>query len=327
MRKMIILISIIFLFTGTLQASEKTLLFRFKGTGVDEELIDAVDQIFGSVLSQQGKYSTASAVNVVGNVECYSLSCAVAYADEAGFMKAITGSLTRLGGKFIVNIQLIDVERDKMILGVDAVSETEEDLDIVLKRLAKSITAGKEMDETAEVGLVTESEAKLERRKCSYTSNGLRVGFMWPSADSFGKTSRLTALDFVFQHDTKDYFLSGRSGLKWGNNSAFNFTFLETKIGRYLSRGDFSPFISGGIGIQYNRAEIEIKGPSGTDFDSASGTGLSFCGGIGLAAFRTYDFQFQLDVDYFIVFAKIESDGNSGKEYPQGIIFTFCIKH
>jgi hypothetical protein len=324
---MIMLISIIFLFAGTLQASEKTLLFRFKGTGVDEELIDAVDQIFGSVLSQQGKYNTVSAVNVVGNVECYSLSCAVAYADEAGFTKAITGNLTRLGGKFIVNIQLIDVERDKIILGVDAVSETEEDLDVVLKRLAKSITAGKEMDETAEVGLVTESEAKQDRRKSSFTSNGLRAGFMWPSADSFGKTSRLTAIDFVFQHDMKDYFLSGRSGLKWGNHSAFNFTFLETKIGRYLSRSDFSPFISGGIGIQYNRSEIEIKGPTSTDFDSASGTGLSLCGGVGLAAFRTYDFQFRLDVDYFIVFTKVESDGNSGKEYPQGIIFTFCIKH
>jgi hypothetical protein len=326
MRKTILLISILFLFAGTLQASEKALLFRFKGTGVDEELIDAVNQIFGSDLSQQGKYTTISAVSVVGNVECYSLPCAVDYAGEAGFPKAITGNITRLGGKLILNVQLIDVETEKIVLGVDAVSETEEDLDVVLKRLAKSITSGKSMDNTTEVGLVTESEARPERKRSSFTSKGLRAGFMWPSVDSFGKDSeRLTVIDFVVQHDMRDYFLSGRSGLKWGNNSAFNLTILETKIGRYLSRGDFSPFISGGMGIQYNRGRIEIENRPGTH--SASGTGLSLCGGVGLAAFRTYDFQFQIDVDYFIVFTKLESDGYSGEEYPQGIIFTFCIKH
>jgi len=123
----------------------------------------------------------------------------------------------------------------------------------------------------------------------------------------------------------RDYFLSGRSGLKWGDNKAFNLTILETKIGRYLSRGDFSPFISGGIGIQYSKAKIEVENQPG--IYSASSTGLSVCGGVGLAAFRTYDFQFQIDVDYFIFFAKMEKDGNPGKEYPQGIIFTFCIKY
>ncbi|MCD6378987.1 hypothetical protein J7M07_00900 [bacterium] len=326
MRKTILLISILFLFSGMLQASEKALLFRFKGTGVDEELIDAVNQIFGSDLSQQGKYTTISAVSVVGNVECNSLPCAVDYAEESGFPKAIIGNLTRLGRKLILNVQLIDVETEEIMLGVDAVSETEEDLDIVLKRLAKSITSGKGMDKTTEVGLVTESEARPERKRSSFTSKGLRAGFMWPSAYSFGKeTERLTVIDFVVQHDMRDYFLSGRSGLKWGDNSAFNLTILETKIGRYLSRGDFSPFISGGMGIQYNRARIEIENKPGTY--RASGTGLSLSGGVGLAAFRTYDFQFQIDVDYFIVLTKLESDGASGGEYPQGIIFTFCIKH
>ena len=102
MQKTVLLILTLFLFTGTLKASEKVLLFRFKGTGVDEELIDAVDQIFGSALSQQGKYTSVSAVNVVGNVECYSLSCVVDYAGEAGFPKAVVGSLTKLGRKLIL---------------------------------------------------------------------------------------------------------------------------------------------------------------------------------------------------------------------------------
>ncbi|HMA76911.1 MAG TPA: hypothetical protein VKO43_06360 [Candidatus Krumholzibacteriaceae bacterium] len=326
MKKTIILFSIIFIFTGTLRASEETLLFRFKGTGVDEELIDAAEQIFGSALTREGKYPVSSAVNVVGNVQCYDLSCAVDYAEEAGFPKAVTGSLTRLGGKYIVDVQLVDVKSREVDISVDAVSETEEDLDVVLKRLAKSISSGREMDETAELGLVTESESRPDRRRTSFTSKGLRAGFMWPSVHSFGKTDRMTAVDFVVQHDMKDYFLSGRGGIKWGDNISLNLTILETKIGRYLSRGDFSPFISGGIGIQYNRAKIEKK--DGTFYeDTGSGTGLSLCGGVGLAAFRTYDFQFQLDIDYFIVFSKVENGSASGEEYPQGIIFTFCIKH
>ncbi|MCK4235531.1 MAG: hypothetical protein KAX38_00330 [Candidatus Krumholzibacteria bacterium] len=50
MRRMLVILIVIVLASGALSASEKALLFRFKGIGVDEELIDAVTLIFQGAL-------------------------------------------------------------------------------------------------------------------------------------------------------------------------------------------------------------------------------------------------------------------------------------
>jgi hypothetical protein len=138
----------------------------------------------------------------------------------------------------------------------------------------------------------------------------------------------MIALDFAYQYDTPDFFLSGRTGIRWGGDinedggEAFDFAILEAKIGKYLSRSDFAPFISAGIGIHWASAEerLPVQGGGFADFED-SGTGLMATGGIGFTAFRTYNFQFQIDVDFFMIFEKLTVG-----EYPQGVLFTFCIK-
>lgn len=327
MRKLFFTILIILVAVGSVRGAERVLLFRFKGTGLDEELIEACEDIFTYALSKHGAYKAVRAEDEIGDGDCYSATCAVYLSREAGFAKAVTGNIVRLGNKLVVNVQLIDAENDEIELGVEGTSVTEDDLDVVLNRLAKSISEGKGIDDTAEVGMITQQESSDELRRSGFVTKGLRVGFAWPQDDSFGKTDRLTAIDFVVQHDTRDYFISGKTSVKWGRYSAFNFTFLETKVGRYLNRGDFSPFISAGVGLQYNRAEVIVpQGQPAPSDDHVSGTGLSVCGGIGVAVFRTYDFQLQLDLDYFLVFEKLEIEKGVEK-YPQGVIFTFCLKY
>ena len=326
-RKIAVFLILFIIVSVPLSASERVLVFRFKGTGVDEDLLDAVAALFDQALDGEGRYQTVPVFEVIGDVECYDADCAAVRAGQAGYGKAVIGSLTRLGSKIIVGVKLIDTMKRDVIQAAEGAALSEEDLDIVLKRLAIALTKGKKIDATAEVGLITESEYADVRQRDSYSTGGLRAGFMWPVAGSYGGVDRMTAIDLVFQHDTKDYFLAGKSGLNWGGDfnkdgsSAFGLTLFEAKIGRYLNRNDFSPFVSVGLGISWTR--IREDGPEGEKTDR--GSGLSFSIGTGFAAFRTYDFQFQLGLDYIIILEKLGT-GYSDAENPQGIFFTFCIR-
>ncbi|MBD3180241.1 MAG: hypothetical protein GF417_12060 [Candidatus Latescibacteria bacterium] len=321
----LIILLIMFLTAGSSSASENVLLFRFRSTGVDEQLLDAVDQVFGDALTASGVYSPVRAYEVVGNVQCYTPLCASGFAEDAGYRKALIGSLTRFGNKIIVNISLVEAGSSEVLHTAEGSSKTVEDLDIVLKRMARSISSGKTVEDTAEVGMITERDMEAGRRRSSFTTKGLRAGFLLPVGDSYGIAERLTSVDFVVQHDMLDYFLSGKTGVKW-SSGAWGFTWLHTRIGRYFSRGDFSPFISAGLGLESLKIEYEELENGRRSEYSDSKTGFILSAGGGIALFRTYDFQFQLDLDYYIVLEKMEILGEE-KEFPQGVMLTFCLKH
>ncbi len=326
MKKIILIIVVIMLGApaGAVSA-EKVLLFRFKSSGVDEQLLDAVDQVFGDALSDYGVYIPVRAYEMIGNVQCHTPVCAAGYAQDAGYERALIGSLTRFGDKIIANVSLVDAGNSEVVQRAEGSSETVEDLDIVAKRLAKSISTGRSVSESAEVGMITEKETSPDRRRSSFTTKGIRAGFLWALDNSFGKPDRMPAIDFVVQHDMHDYFLSGKFGIKWGSGS-WAFTWLHTKVGRYFGRGDFSPFISAGLGLESVNTEYEIEDAGFTRQESEKRTGFTVSAGTGFALFRTYDFQFQLDVDYYMILEKMGPVGGEEK-FPKGILLTFCIKY
>ncbi|MBU8923206.1 MAG: hypothetical protein KOO63_15410 [Bacteroidales bacterium] len=331
MKRTLLAIIIVSLMAMDLAAADRVVTFRFRGTGVGEELIDAAGIIFRSALDHEGRYLAVNYFELLGDVECFESDCAMTLARDAGERYAITGHLTRLGYKIIIGIQLVDAVEGKVIATEDGAADVEEDVDIVLKRLARSISTGKTMGETAELGLITESEFRGDRRRQSFGAKGFRVGFMWPMSDSMGKVGRLMVFDFVYQYDTRDFFLAGRSGfrfgggLDWDGLDAMDFALLEAKLGKYLSRNDFSPFISAGIGVHWMKLTQNSMDEEVIFDREDSGSGLSLTVGTGFAAFRTYDFQFQLDLDYFIIFEHIGFE-DSSSNYPSGVILTFCIK-
>lgn len=334
MKVLVVLIMILTFFVGIAHAIEKPIMFRFKNVGVDEELIEATMTLFKGSLEEEGKYQPVSAGDILKGVECYEPSCAARYGRREGYEKAIIGSLTQLGFKIIVRVQLVDTESGEVIFTEQGVSDTEEDLDVVLARLAKSVTTEQKFEETAEVGMITDRETLEEKRRGSYSSKGLRAGFIWPIDNSFGNmVDRLIVIDFAYQYEMPDFFLMGRSGLRWGDGG-MDVCFLDAKIGRYLNRSDFTPFINGGLGVHYIRGKglisrEQYNGDIYSEVTWEEGTyGFVLLGGAGFTAFRTYDFQFQIDVDYFIMLDKINEEETGGSEAlrPQGILFTFCIR-
>ncbi len=326
----ILLISLaLIIAAGAADASEQALFFRFRGIGVDEELIDAVSHLLKGSLEGDGVYTPVPVDELIGYTGCSEPACAAAIAREEGFEWAITGSITRLGSKMIVRVELVEAASGEIRFSTDGSSLTEDDLDTVLKRLARSLSTGRDMESTAEVGMITASEYEEPRRRESYSSKSLDVGFLWPQNDSWAGAGRLTAVDLAYQYDTAEFFLLGRSGIRWGGDidedggRGFGLNILDVKMGRYFSRGDFSPFISAGVGVHWVWVKKKIVEEGGTAYydDSDSGTNLALTAGLGFTAFRTYDFQAQFEIEYVYMMEKLEYGG-----HPRGFLFTFTIK-
>jgi len=162
MKTLLATLIVLLIAPGFVSAADDVLLFQFKGIGVDYDLVEAVTSIFHGALAEEGVYQPVFAAEILGDVDCHDVSCAVELAREAGIGKAVTGNVTRLGNKIIVRVQLIDADKEKIEYSDDGVSQTEEDLDVVLSRLAKSLSTGRKMEDTAEVGLITEKETQHE---------------------------------------------------------------------------------------------------------------------------------------------------------------------
>jgi len=328
MKKVLVITFVLIVAAGTAAASERALLFRFRGIGVDEELVDAVSHLLGGSLESEGVYAPVAADELLGYTGCFDASCAADIAREEGFEWAVTGSVTRLGGKIIVRVELVDPESGTVAFSADGSSLTEDDLDTVLKRLAKSISTGGDMESTAEVGMITASENEPARRRESYSAKSLNVGFLWPEGGSWAGIDRLTAIDLAYQHDTPEFFLMGRTGFRWGGDldemqgRGFGIEFLDAKIGRYFSRGDFAPFVTGGVGVHYIwiKQRTVLEGGGVVD-ESESGTNLAAMAGIGFTAFRTYDFQAQFELEYVYMIEDFMFGGP-----PRGFLFTFTIR-
>ena len=161
----------IFFLIPALAWSAKVGVLRLKAIDETAATADVVANLVASELSNYGHQvlnPDAMDAAVGEKLECYEPDCAA----EAGFTakaeRVIFGSISRLGEKHIVQLSVVNVSTQKVIWTGSLTSKTVEDLDMVAKRLAKSISEGKKPEETVEVGMITEEEEKRPMRRRAF---------------------------------------------------------------------------------------------------------------------------------------------------------------
>jgi hypothetical protein len=262
----------------------------FKPVGVKSNITEAVHQLMGSELSSYG-YTVLLPDDIeerLGRkVECYNKECAAEIGKQVGLEKAIFGSLTKIGEKYIVSAVVVESQSGKIVFSDKVTSQTAEDLDVCISRLAKSIEYGKKVEKTAEVGKITEQEVETEaKRKKAFFSSGVGFGMGMP-VTGYGDTDNGTINYFEwkgwyetpkFAAEVAWYFGSGT-----GESEIAEWA-LGISLLYFFNTTDFSPFISAGL----SRKNITFSFYDYSD-------GLALEAGAGMVIFRTYDFRLVLD--------------------------------
>jgi hypothetical protein len=288
-------------------------VLRFKGIGVEKETASAVSELLVSELAAYGHQMLnpdALDAAVGEEISCYEAAGAAEVGFKAKVDRIIFGSVSKFGEKYVVQATVVNVATSDVLWNGSASSKSAEDMDTVIKRIAKAIAEGKKVEEGAEVGMITEQEITTEsKRKEGFYSTGGGFVFGFPLGGYAGATSLMgfawlncfETKNFMIQVNMPYYWSLGAQAIGSGTEpSVLDYGLLDFEFDYLFTKSDIAPYAGGGIGMHLlilSRAGLAAE----TNF------GMVFNGGGGLIFLRTYDFHVIINGGYSVNIADLPS--------------------
>ena len=244
--------------------------------------------------------SESNTRRVAGDTPCTDVACAAEIGEKLGADQVVFCSLSRLGEKIVIQYGLADVASRKGLIMDNTTSETVEDLEAVMKRVAASIVSRKPIDQTAEVGAIMERETGVPRRRSALGVNGISFGYLYPQ-NGYDNDDRSFTFDYRRGYEMERIAVGAQFALRKGIALNIYTSYLITKT-------DFCPYIGGAFGFHWISHSDKNKRSDGFEFIINT----------GIRAFRTYNFQVLLNFDYAFAL----NDFND-----EAIVFTIGLLH
>ncbi|KPK63195.1 hypothetical protein AMJ83_08105 [candidate division WOR_3 bacterium SM23_42] len=304
-------------------------VLHLKPVGVSYATTEAVATLLTSDLINYGHtvLNPDAMDDAVGDIlECYESSCAAEAGLAANVEHAIYGSVSRLGDKHIVQLSIVNVLTKEVVWAGSLAAKTAEDLDTVVKRLAKSISEGKKAEETVEVGLVTEEEEKKPARRRVFHTLGVTTGMLQPIS-GYGEASTLYHLGALYWYETPRMvaevagYVTFPGDLNDIDGTAAEACFPEISMLYMLSKKEISPYFGGGIGFGWLTIDSEDPYVYGE-----TAYGMTLNAGGGVVFFRTYDIRLILDARYRVNLASVRGIEGPHQGFKLSVGFTYRRK-
>jgi len=297
--------SILILFFIPLLIFGKSLItLPFTSESLSNSEIDAIHSLFEQEFSKYDQYKTIFIAE--DEINCSNTKCAKEYGEKYGSDYVLFGKINPLGEKLIVTYYLLNTIADKIEKTDQASSEKIEEMDLIVKRIVKSISTDKSFQESAELGNITLNESKENNVRNSLAYGGLGFGYLFPTKGFDNDFDRSFSLDFRSYYETEDFLVFGLAAIRKGFA-------LNVGIAKILSKNDFSPMLGAGVGFHWISHDDDFS--IGED-DKKRSDGLELLLSAGILTFRTFNFRLVLNVDYAFTF----NDYND-----QAITFTISL--
>jgi hypothetical protein len=314
-------------------ASRRTLVLPLRSVGVGEQTVVASASLLAGSLEDLGmtvvRRDSSRPPLPEGPEACDAPECAAQLMGEYGTELVVYGSLTQLGGKIIARINVLWAGEAAPYYRDQLTATSEDDLDVVMRRFAEGIAAGRPNSNRATVESVTNAETVTPPRRATRSGMGVRAGFLFPTANSYGGADRLTNLRAVFRYELTHFQIETTPmlGFSWGKGN-FEWSMLDLGASRIFGTGDLSPYLGASLGVhtvtverQYN---VTYSYPGYPDYTYE--TGMQQTETVptadlvaGLMALRTYDFVAVVELRFHFVFEKFNRVGGGG---AQGVMLT-----
>jgi hypothetical protein len=266
---------------------KKIVVLPFTGSGLAESDILTAESIFNFELAQKSNLKIIPQEKVNLKLEgsnCFDIDCALKTGKLLGADFVLGCKLMVLGDKIIVQYFLMDIVNLKELVRDQTTSSTVEDLEVVMKRIAKSVIITAPLNENVEVGTIMQKEAETPLRRATTRNFGLAFGYAFPQ-EGYGSTERSFTFDLRGGYEMDDFAIGMLLGLRKG--------FAMNIYGHYLfSRTDVSPYLGGAFGFHWVLNEKNFF----NDNKRGDGFEITVCG--GLRVFRTYNFEVIFNLEY-----------------------------
>jgi hypothetical protein len=314
----------------------KTLVLPLRTVGINDTTAIVVRDLLAGELETRG----LSVVNLralgtlppSGPGACDDVDCAGRLAGEYQAAQVVYGSLSKLGGKVLVRVRTLRAGESAPYYADQFSAVGEEDLDVVMRRVAEGISTGRPNSDRATVESITGAEALTPRRRLVRSGPGVRAGFLYPRGESYAGKERLTHFRVVWKMEAKDFLVETSTILGWNaTGNAVDWTLLDLFGARIFGLGDMATYAGGGVGL--HRVSLEREVPAENpynpaypymDYKEQTATAFTADVGGGLLLLRTYNFHFVVDLRYHVVFDGFTNLNGKG---AHGVILSFGINH
>ena len=320
----------IFIFLTSFVLSADYIFLKTYSNISDKEILDqndleSIDILFEEELSNYDFGSVKKLSNA-----CPDNQCAIEELKKTDSKFIVYTRIIKLGDKLRYSGTILNKEgvvfNTKLI--VMNVSEMEEGV----MRLVKSIALIESIDEVADIDNIVPSESVESDRIKSFYKGGFSVGYIYPLGNSYtyrtsdyigsgnyelineGNQTQKIKLSAMYMYDFKENESLLIEALGYfGQPASFG---LNASYLKYQNKENFSPYIGGGLGLQwvpfcagYNCEELKPK--------DHRRSGISLNAQVGYMMFRTYDINIMTRLQYHII---LNSDFDQGIVVDVGLL-------
>ena len=276
----------------------------FSSLGIDDASRLTAQALLNQELGKFGRFTVLAeqqVVEAIGEKSCFDKECALATGRTLQVDQVLQCSLNRLGEKIIVQYWLLNVNSGSTLLNDNTTSNTIEDLETVMKRVALCVHDLKPFAQTSQVGLITQKETNVPERKSARKYMDFSFAYLYPQ-EGYDHADRSFAMDLRTGYEMNRYTI----GSQLAANRGFAWNIYASYL---LSVKDICPYVGGAFGFHWISHEQESEyyfDPANGYYtyreDERKGDGFEVRLHSGVRLFRTYNFQVLINVDYAITF-------------------------
>lgn len=299
----ILAVTVVLATTGTAHADTSYLLFPAYGVGSYRS--DYVRENFTNLL--QGAMTGKGITVTVSKESCKDADCAMGEANgEYSFV--VIPQLTQVGHYYKCIATVIDTKTSEVVFKTDAAKATEDELDVLAKRVGESIMDRKSFAGTLTRGEGVAQEIEEPKLRSLQFLYGVGVGVAYPFK-GIDKSETQVSFDGMFganldRWQAMFYMPVRFNATGTGKNTEIGFDFL-TKY--HFTNGFVAPFAAAGVGAHLLKQ---------TSFNTK--VGFAAMGGGGIALFRTSKIEIPIMILYqYLVMP--------GAKDPQSVVGTIGI--
>jgi len=307
--KTLIIVSLFVFTIITLQAQETSkrniALLPLISNGIDEASTITTESILRMELGKQNNLNLLienKTIRPLNDNFCADKECAREIGEILGMDEILFCKLNLLGEKIIVQYILVDVKSGNNILAEQTTALNLDDLELVMKRIALSVSNKTSFSQNVEVGNIVGNESLTDLRRKSRYNFGVGFGYLFPQ-EGYDQDNKSFTINAYFDHEIDKYALGLMVGARQG---------LAINIyGNYLfSNKDVCPFIGTSVGIHWVQHDIvndwrlhdETQTTVRQQPKELSGNGIELGVQAGLRLLHTYNVQLFINLEFIMTF-------------------------
>ncbi|MFA4924335.1 MAG: hypothetical protein WC557_09105 [Ignavibacteriaceae bacterium] len=282
-------------------------ILPFYVKGIDRTTVSTAEEILRLEMENLSAKNISLANSAsLGNADsnCTSTDCAAELGKLLKADQVVSVQTLSLGQKIIIQYFLIDVAQKTVLLADKLTSTSIEDLDVVMKRMAISITSLESAKKSAEVGAITESESKPFFLRNGRRFNNWSFGYLYPQ-NGYSTGDKSFTMDVKIGAEVED--------MDYGVQLLIREGFGANIFSSYLfSRKDICPYVGAGVGFHWVTIEQSTSYYQYQTYPSIQnekkGDGFEILLNTGVRLFHTYNFRINVNLAYSYTFNDFNSE-------------------